>query len=226
MRAAILLLLALDSSGTGRPKTVVLTLGDKGVRMEFVALGPGRFLMGDERRPVLLTRTFWLQRTEVTQEQWDAVMETNPSQHVGPRRPVDHVTWNLAQQFIARLKPCARVYAPSLPTEAEWEFACRAGTTTRWHFGDDPGALAEHAWFGLGPKDHGSFDVATRKPNPWGLHDMTGNVLEWCEDVVGDKRIVRGGGWYGPAEHTTSAWRHLYSPDQTGQTLGLRVVLR
>jgi formylglycine-generating enzyme required for sulfatase activity len=227
--AAILLLLAPDSSGTGRPKSIVLTLGEKAIRMEFVAVGPGRFVMGEgsEARPVVLSRVFWIQTTEVTQEQWEAVMQTNPSQHVGPRRPVDHVTWTLAGEFIARLKPLARGNEPALPTEAEWEFACRAGSTTRWHFGDDPARLEEYAWFGLGPKDHGSFDVATKKPNAWGLYDMCGNVLEWCADVVpGEQRVVRGGGWYGPAQHTESAWRYLYSPDQTGQTLGLRVVLR
>jgi len=235
MRAAalLLILLAPDSSGSGRRRTVVLSLGEKTVRMEFVALGPGRFVTGEEGLPGVVTRSFWIQTTEVTQEQWEAVMGSNPSRHVGPRRPVDNVSWTLARKFLDRLKPSARGYEPALPTEAEWEYACRAGSTTQWPFGDDAALLPDYAWFGFGPKDRGSFDVATKKPNAWGLYDMCGNVLEWCENVIsgdpaggGERRVVRGGGWYGPAEHTKPAWRHLYGPEQTGQTLGLRVVLR
>jgi len=247
MRPSALLLLLFfspDSSGLGRTGKTVVLLGEKGaVRMEFVALGPGRFVMGEgaDAHTVVLTRPFWIQTTEVTQEQWQAVMGSNPSQHKGDRRPVDHVSWLMAKDFVERLKAFTPGCEPALPTEAEWEYACRAGSRTKWCFGDGPAALTDHAWFGFGPVDRGSFDVGGKKPNVWGLFDMSGNVLEWCEDWFGgyagdavdprgpekgEKRIVRGGGWYGPAEHTLSAWRYSYAPDMTGQTLGLRVVLR
>jgi len=176
------------------PTILTLDLG-KGVTMKLVRVRPGKFMMGSpdseqDRHPdegpqheVTISKPFYLGLTEVTQTQYQAVMGANPSQLKGPTNPVDSVTWDEAVEF------CRKVSEETgktvrLPTEAEWEYACRAGTRTRFSFGNDPGlsALGDHAWWGgnSGEKTH---PVGQKKPNPWGLYDMEGNVNEWCADL-------------------------------------------
>lgn len=231
--------------------------GTNSLGMEFVAISPGSFIMGsptsergresdETRHRVTLTRGFEMQKTTVTQEQWAGVMGSNPSLFqeqencpetykvvngvaMCPRHPVERVSWNEAQLFITRLNEAKRDgYTYRLPTEAEWEYAARAGSTTAYSFGDNPALLSEYAWFSdiSGSPTH---EVATRKPNAWGLYDMHGNVWQWVVDwyqsdlgssnVVdpyisnGSDRVLRGGGWYDIAQSLRSANRFGSSPD-------------
>jgi formylglycine-generating enzyme required for sulfatase activity len=200
--------------------STVVDLGS-GVSMRLIEIQPGRFMMGspaseagrnddEPQHSVTITKAFWLGQTEVTQAQWQAVMGSNPSHSQGnPNHPVEQVSWNDAQEFCRRLSQKTGLTF-RLPTEAEWEYACRAGTTTAYSFGNDAGRLGEYAWFK--ENSGGSTKpVATRKPNAWGLHDMHGNVWEWCSDWYGEYpsgaatdpqgprsgsgRVLRGGSW-------------------------------
>jgi formylglycine-generating enzyme required for sulfatase activity len=180
------------------PEQIVTKTG-----VEMVRLPAGGFVMGsdsgddDEKppHPVRLS-AFDIDVTEVTQESFEDLMGRNPSRFVGPDRPVDQVTWHDAIQYCNMrslregLAPC---YDPDtlecdfdadgyrLPTEAEWEYACRAGTTTSWSFGDDPGQAAKHAWLKENAGDT-THPVRKKPANPWGLYDMHGNVAEWCNE--------------------------------------------
>jgi formylglycine-generating enzyme required for sulfatase activity len=141
---------------------------------------------------VTLTKPFYLGKYEVTQEQWQAVMGNNPSKTKGPKNPVDSVTWNDCQDFFKKLNPKIAASGKSgrLPTEAEWEYACRAGTQTPYFFGDDEKQLDDYAWYirnGPPKTIHRPHPVGQKKPNPWGLYDMYGNVTEWCADWVGSQ---------------------------------------
>jgi formylglycine-generating enzyme required for sulfatase activity len=176
------------------PETLTLDLGD-GVTMVFVYVKPGTFVMGGEstsegrfqcvevpKHTVTITKGFYLGKYEVTQAQFQAVMGSVPGRQVarGPDHPAGNVSWQAANEF------CRKASAKTerdvrLPTEAEWEFACRAGTDTKWSHGDDAAELTEYAWLSAnsGGQTH---PVGTRKPNPWGLYDMQGNVTERIAD--------------------------------------------
>lgn len=231
--------------------TETIDLGG-GITMEFVLIPSGSFLMGsapeigdaDEtpQHEVTITHAYYLGKYEVTQEQWEKVMGQNPSAFKGPRRPVDSVSWNDCQVFLALLhKKTGRNFA--LPTEAEWEYACRAGSTTRWSFGDDPLAAPEFAWLD-GNSERTTYPVGQKKPNAWGLYDMHGNVWEWCSDWythpypashVTDPRapgplphtspVLRGGGWGEHALNARSAYRNCSSPDEGHDGTGLRCLM-
>jgi formylglycine-generating enzyme required for sulfatase activity len=157
--------------------------------MEFVKIAPGEFVMGcstddtgcvaDEKpaHRVQITKAFEMGKYEVTQAQWQATMGANPSAIKGDDHPVEMVSKNDAHDFLAKLNAQNDGYKYRLPTEAEWEYAARAGTTT-----DQPSSLDEVAWYGGNSGDE-SHPVGQKKPNAWGLYDMLGNVREWVEDV-------------------------------------------
>jgi formylglycine-generating enzyme required for sulfatase activity len=169
---------------------------------------------GDNDQPahrVRITKAFEIGKYEVTQAQWEAVMGGNPSEFKGPDRPVEQVSWNDIQEFLTSLNRRNDGYRYRLPTEAEWEYAARAGTT-----GEHYGNLEAIAWFGRNSGDQ-THPVGRKQPNAWGLYDMLGNVWEWCQDWYGEThyrelakspavdpsgpprgeyRVLRGGSWY------------------------------
>lgn len=222
---------------------------------EFVMGSPpdeeGRFLDKEEPQTrVTLTRGYWIGQYEVTQAEFEAVLGFNPSLFRGvPDRPVEKVTWFDALNYCAALTERERQagrlpdgFAYRLPTEAEWAYAARAGTTTRFSHGDDPGykRLRDYAWYGgnSGLRPH---PVGQKLPNPWGLYDVHGNVFEWCLDWFADlpgggvtdpwgpaegiDRIIRGGYWDSPPAMCRSAVRVHFPPDTRISYLGFRVGL-
>ena len=184
---------AITPSGNNTPKELTLDLGD-GVTMEFIYVKPGTFVMGGEnekqgrfecvevpRHVVGLTKGFYLGKYEVTQAQYQVAMGSNPSRSTkNPDCPVDNVSEPDALQFCIRLSEITGADA-RLPTEAEWEYASRAGRDTKWFFGDDPSKIGDYAWFkeNVGGKSH---PVGQKKPNPWGFCDIYGNVCERISD--------------------------------------------
>jgi len=191
-----------------------------GVQMELVLIAPGSFKMGSKRgqaeeKPVheaKITEPFYMGKYEVTQEQWEKVMGSNPSSVKEPKNPVTDVSWDDCQVFLRKLNERTGGNSFFLPTEAQWEYACRAGSASKYFWGDDAGALGEYAWChdNSGGNPH---PVGERKPNAWGLYDMSGNVWEWCADwydgtyyrnapslnptgpASGSARVWRGGSW-------------------------------
>ena len=189
---------------------------------------------------VRLTQAFYLGKYEVTQGQWQAVMGKNPSQFTGDaNRPVEQVSWDDVQEFIRRLNAREGGAQYRLPTEAEWEYAARAGSTTAYSFGNDARQLGEYAWYrdNAGGKTH---PVGQKKPNAWGLHDMYGNVWEWVQDWYADYaagsavnpagpssgsgRVIRGGSWGAGAGYCRSAYRGRDAPGDRDGDLGFRLL--
>ncbi len=236
------------------------------IGMKFVVIPPGEFMMGSgqmamqrgafctEHR-VTLTKPFELGVYEVTQEQYERVIGTNPSAGRGDQNPVQKISWDDAIEFCRKLSSYPEEKAAGceyrLPTEAEWEYACRAGTTTRYSFGDDDSNLDDYALYGTfseqlkataGPAPYRTpGPVGTKRPNPWGLYDMHGNVWEWCQDWFGDypdapvtdpqgpssslTKSFRGGSFWHDAKGCQSAYRHRGDPNRAGNNdLGFRVV--
>jgi formylglycine-generating enzyme required for sulfatase activity len=186
-------------------------------------------------------KPFSIGRTEVTQAQWQAVMGNNPSGFKEETRPVESITWYQAKEFCEKLSERSG-YQVRLPTEAEWEYAARGGTTTEYSFGEDETKLGEYAWFrgNAGDQTH---PVGQKKPNPFGLYDMHGNVWEWVEDywhnnyvgaprdgsawlVGGDSalRVLRGGSW-NLSFNLRSAIRLNFFPVSRVSNNGFRVVV-
>ena len=227
----------------GKCEETAITTNSIGMTLRRVSAGC--FRMGSERgdsdeRPVhdvTIGEPFRIGVHEVTQEQFEKVMGTNPSNLKAANRPVEQVTWQQAVEFCERLSEKENA-TYRLPTEAEWEYACRAGTQTVFYWGDsfDTG----YFWCGYNG-GRGSQEVGKRKPNAWGLHDMSGNVWEWCADRYdaraytaeertdpqgpdeGQYRVVRGGSWYGTPEDCRSANRMRLGPDTRMHTVGFRV---
>jgi formylglycine-generating enzyme required for sulfatase activity len=250
---AVILLLLLVLAVILRPgptpggDQLTLDLGG-GLTMELLRIPAGTFTMGsddgfDDERPVhevTISRDFYIGKYEVTQEQWEAVTGTNPSGHPGSRRPVEMVSWEDAVAFTEALSRVTG-HEIRLPTEAEWEYACRAGATTRYHFGDSASDLADHAW-SVSNSDRTTHAVGAKLPNAWGLHDMLGNVWEWCSDRYdkgyysrststdpagpssGEARVLRGGGYLLRDGSVRCAARGNHPPDHRFRDLGLRVV--
>ena len=226
--------------------------------MEFVYIPGGEFWMGcgeretacgDDEKPrhQLRVNGFWMGKYEVTQAQWQAVMGRNPPHFNGADRPVDSVSWNDAQEFLNELNAAwANSRSPAqfrLPSEAEWEYAARAGTQTAYSFGDDPNQLGEYAWF-VDNSGNNTHPVGQLKPNAFGLYDMHGNVWEWVADTyhenyndaptdgsvwedLGDRKakVLRGGSWDYFPYFCRSADRGRGDPDVRGYSIGARVVV-
>ena len=218
------------------------------IGMMFVHIPAGSFLMGCEantascekdetpQHKVSISRPFYLGSSLVTQAQWLAVMGSNPSKNKGMHIPVDNVSWNDVQVFIKKLNDKEGGNLYRLPTEAEWEYAARAGTSTRYFFGDSPKELARYAVCG----EAKSVD---RAPNPWGLYDIYGNLWEWVQDWYGENyyaaspatdprgpsagktRVGRGGSWASNGVLCRSAYRFNRPPDYRSGTVGFRVAL-
>ena len=204
------------------------------IGMEFKLIPAGKFTMGqgDESHEVTLTEPFLMGVHEVTQAQYKQVMGSNPSGFKGADNPVETVLWKEAMEFCRKLsslpdeKAEGNVYR--LPTEAEWEYACRAGTTTTYSFGDNESELGDHAWYAdnSGKKTH---PVGGKQPNAWGLYDMHGNILEFCQKPsygYPQLHVLRGGGWYGNGGASCrSVSRHVVSPYARTSNYGFRVIL-
>jgi formylglycine-generating enzyme required for sulfatase activity len=227
--------------------------------MIFVYIGPGTFRMGspsvepggnndETQHQVTITRPFYMQTTEVTQGQWRAVMGNNPSYFSNciDGCPVENVSWNDTQEFIRRLnrKEGGSIYR--LPTEAEWEYAARAGTSTPFNTGnclstDQANYNGNYPLFGCSKGQYRGKTIraGSFSPNAWGLYDMSGNVWEWCQDWKGDypsgsvtdpagplsgsSRVNRGGGWGGNARNCRSASRGGSAPGGRGSSIGFRL---
>ncbi|HPS02715.1 MAG TPA: formylglycine-generating enzyme family protein, partial [Candidatus Sumerlaeota bacterium] len=182
------------------------------IGMEFRNISAGSFLMGFQKGAETQIQSFYLGIHEVTQEQYEKVMGSNPSYFKGARRPVEMVSWEDAQIFCQKLSQQEKDRTYRLPTEAEWEYAARAGTQTDYFFGNDDASLTEYGWCEENSCRE-TTDVGTRKPNPWGLFDMCGNVWELCADrypnypvpeneqvdindpTIRTSCVIRGGSW-------------------------------
>ena len=251
LKARVNALLAGPAGG----KTLTLTLGD-GVTMKLVRIEAGKFTMGSEtgsdEKPVhqvTITRPFYMGATEVTQAQWKAVMNTQPWEgqtyaKAGADNAASYISWDEATAFCTALsKKAGRTVR--LPTEAEWEYACRADTTTAYCFGDDSSKLGDYAWYNENAwkKDEKyAHPVGVKKPNAWGLYDMHGNVWEWCADwyansyanadahdpkgpATGTARVLRGGSWGNDPGYCRAAIRRGFAPGLRRGSLGFRVVV-
>jgi formylglycine-generating enzyme required for sulfatase activity len=217
-----------------------------GLNLEMVWIPRGTFPMGSrsaqaysDEMPVhaVILDGFWLGKCEVTQRQYGALMGMNSSKFKGPNQPVENVSWNDAVEFCRKLSQ-ATGKRYTLPTEAQWEYACRAGSTGEWCFGNDERALAGYAWYDMN-SDGRTQDVGTKRANGWGLYDMHGNVWEWCADWygpytggaqrnpagpnTGTARVMRGGTWCHRPNHTRSALRSRNAPHRGHYGSGFRV---
>jgi formylglycine-generating enzyme required for sulfatase activity len=236
-------------------KTLTLDLGDN-VTMRLTLISAGTFTMGSSRtekgfvrgegpqREVTLTKPFYMATYEVTQAQYGAVVGKNPSVIKRADNPVENVSKEDALVFCstATQKTGMKV---RLPTEAEWEYACKAGSQTRFGFGADEDSLGEYAWYqeNSGGKPH---PVGQTKPNDWGLYDMHGNIFEWCSDWYAldyyqadqnvdpqgpeegfrfRQSVLRGGSYCDNAQQCRSAWRGTLAPSLRDGNIGFRVVV-
>ena len=245
----------VESWNAGDTMTVVLP-GD--VPIEFCYIPAGDFLMGSPRanelmqqdetpqHPVRISKPFWMAKHSVSQAQWNAIMPNNPSEFFGGDYPVEHVSWYDCREFLKRL---CRIVGRGfrLPTEAEWEYACRAGTTARFYWGEDANEtkIGDYAWYSdnsginSAPGDPKQPNPVGKKlPNPWGLHDMLGNVWEWCQDRYGEytsiavtdprgpyagkEQVIRGGGWNNIPLLLRCAKRSKCGPEERQSTIGFR----
>lgn len=242
-------------------KAITIDLGS-GVMMDLVWVPNGEFMMGspagetdrfesETQHKVTLTEGFWMGKYEVTQGQYKQIMGSNPSKFTesGKDAPVETVSWDNAKEFCGKVtslmrrtnnKQLATGGECRLPTEAEWEYACRAGTRTRYYTGDSESDLGRAGWYvsNSGSKTH---EVGQKTPNAWGLYDMHGNVYEWCEDWYGEysggsisdpkgassgsSRVLRGGSWFNLAGSCRSAPRSDRDPERRYNFSGFRVVL-
>lgn len=224
---------------------LVEDLGDD-IKLVMMAIPGGSFQMGsedyDNEKPIhrVNLSPFYIGKYQVTQAQWHAVMKNNPSHHKGDILPVEHVSWEDASRFCQKLtEKTGREYR--LPTEAEWEYACRASSTAKYCFGDNNKLLQKYCWYRKNAEDK-THPVGEKLPNDWGLHDMHGNVWEWCQDwydedyygespeenpqgpLSGTHRVLRGGSFNHDKDQCGSANRGSYTPNTTYRYLGFRVV--
>ncbi len=218
---------------------------------------PSSFEMGSEKgepsekpvHKVTFAYPFSMAKYEVTQELYEVIMGENPSRWKGPRNSVEKMSWKDAWEFCRKVtkelrdrKLIGESQEVRLPTEAEWEYTCRAGTTSEYSFGDDVNELTHYGWYRGNSKGHDP-PVGAKKPNPWGLYDMHGYVWEWVADdwsenyenvptdgssylnPKAEHKVMRGGSWAHPAEQCRSAFRQHASPDAGDDKIGFRCVL-
>ena len=251
------LLALLHPAKAQAPKEITNSIGIK-----LVLVPKGTFMMGspeseqgrnenETQHEVTISKDYYLGVYEVTQAQYEKVMGKNPSYFQGAvvgnenaDLPVEMVSWDDAVEFCKKLselpdeKKAGRVYR--LPTEAEWEYACRAGSKTAYSFDDEEGLLPEHGWFNRNSSNR-THTVGLLEPNAWGLYDMHGNVWEWCSDCYeeypkgavsdptgpkeGSYRVLRGGCWNDEAAYCRSAFRIRLDPSYRSNILGFRLAL-
>lgn len=230
------------------PKTFKNSIG-----MKFILIPKGQFMQGspenekdrfddETQHLVTISKDFYMGKYLVTQEEYEKVMKENPSHFKNcPRCPIENVSWEDAQEFIKRLNAKNDGYKYRLPTEAEWEYACRAGTKTRFYWGDDleEKQIGRYAWYDENA-DYETHEVGLKLPNAFELYDMSGNVREWCDDwyaeypsrsttnknsvMTGLYRIVRGGSWIDLGYSARCAYRHYYEPSAFFNDLGFRLI--
>ena len=233
-----------EASGERRSGTTKTITLPGGATMEMIWCAPGHFMMGsplaergrfddEPQHQVTLTKGFWLGKFEVTQKQWQSVMGENPSKFKDPDRPVESVSWEDCNAFIRKLNVELGGVA-RFPTEAEWEYACRAGNTSPI---SGTGLLSEMAWYDANSGNE-THPVGKNHPNAWGFFDMHGNVLEWCYDwfgkfdakatdpkgpSIGSFRVLRGGCWFFYARDCRSAYRLKRDPALRNAIFGFRL---
>lgn len=234
-----------------------------GIKM--VRIPEGTFMMGlengntDNTQPVhrVNVSEFLMSATEITQRQFQRVMGKNPSRVIGNNFPVENASWFDAVRFCNRISELTGLdlcyntdtwqcdfskNGCRLPTEAEWEYACRAGSNEKYCFGNDKSRLTEYAWYSANTS--GTYPVGVKKPNAWGLYDMHGNVYEWCSDFYdenyyknspinnptgpqsGSYRVLRGGSWFNHSDYLRSAHRGREHQGVGDSHIGFRVVYR
>lgn len=252
-------LLACRSRGSGvsinEPAEKIVYQGDS-LAFHFSLIPKGSFLMGSpieekdrggDEGPVhrvKISQSFYLGKFEVTQAQWEAVMGYNPAifqqQSTHLQHPVESVSWSACQAFIDKLNAKGIGYF-RLPTEAEWEYACRAGTSTRYYWGEDEKGSEANDYGWINSRSFAmTHPVGQKKPNAWGLYDMNGNVWEWCQDwygpysadqqrdpqgpMTGKSKVFRGGSWFDFAPTQRSANRHRHGLEKAYTAIGLRLV--
>lgn len=226
-------------------------VGKNSIGMEFLKIPAGMFLMGaghdnadaDESpaHPVTISQSFYLGRCEVTQAQWKQIMGNNPSQYQGDDNPVENVSWNEVQEFIRRLNEKESTDSYRLPTEAEWEYAARAGIGANFFFGEEASDIIFYAWYNFN-SGGSSHQVGMKKTNAFGLHDIYGNVSEWVQDmyderyyaqspaidpsgpVYGARRVARGCSWNNGVTLCRSAQRFAFEPDERQGFVGFRLL--
>jgi formylglycine-generating enzyme required for sulfatase activity len=261
-------LLVFNGAHSGYAQPKIFT---NSIEMEFILIPAGSFMMGTDcqednpftekneyaecdhkvehpKHEIVISEPFYISKYEVTQLQWYLIMDKNPAnfktEKVGMdsrHHPVEMVSWDDVQEFIRKLNKKEGTNAYRLPSEAEWEYAARAGTDTEYFFGNDPHRLKEYAWYVENSKAKTN-QVGTLKPNSWGLYDMYGNVWEWCLDWYdgayyskspsenppgpnsGTNRVLRGGSWSSLARICRSAYRHAAAPDSHDDSFGFRLV--
>ena len=259
----LLMLLAVCGSSKEAEFSGVVPLPGGGT-LELVKIRAGTFIMGspqkevgtwgkswgEQQRKVTLTRDYWIAKFETTQDQYQAVMHKNPSKFIGGQRPVENISWPEAMAFCEKLNLLTtgqrpKGYVFSLPTEAQWEYACRAGTTSALNNGknlqkpDVCSNLDQVGWY-LANSEGKTHAVGQKKPNRWGLYDMHGNAWEWCSDWYGINntetidpcgpksgkgRVKKGGGFYLDAKRSRSGARSFNLPDEHKWYLTIRVAL-
>lgn len=228
--------------------------------IRFVKIEAGCFQMGQDKQTdlntkekqmtgnelpqhkVCISKPFYIGESEITQKQWEDVMASNPSKYKGMYRPVEKVSWSDTQTFIEKLNDREKGDFYRLPSEAEWEYAARAGSTTVWSFGDDSSSVVQYAWFGNEGYNGDSHEVGQKKPNPWGLVDIHGNVWEWVQDwydpeyykhslesdpkgaETGQYKVYRGGSWVAKPSNLRSAVRYSGLPSTRSGDIGFRLV--
>jgi formylglycine-generating enzyme required for sulfatase activity len=235
--------------GSGEPGMKFrLPLG-RDVYLDFCYISPGQMKLGstseegalrstEQRNEVVFDHHFWMGKTQVTQTQYKFIMNRQPSTFSGPEHPVENVTWEDAQEFVDRLnerKSLPNGWSFTLPTEVQWEYACKAGIDTDF----SGGSLDEVGWYSANAKSS-THQVAFKKPNLWGLHDMHGNVWEWCSDwftpqplsenspnrsFTGIMKVKRGGSWGSGTDECKASARRGSAPHEKSSLIGFRIAI-